>query len=124
MRVNGVELKIKPFTNLSGAGLRDAGLRGADLSGANLSGANPSSADLRGFGDMQRIKTLQFERWRVGYSATELQIGCQRHTIAKWRKWDTPAGQKWIAAMDENASEWASRLLPIVLALIDASPAE
>ena len=97
------------------ANLRDANLSCADLRDANLSGA---------YGDMRRIKTLHFERWPVAYTATEIQIGCQCHAIDKWRKWDSAAGRVWVSKMDENALAWAEKFLPIVLALVDASPAE
>jgi hypothetical protein len=99
---------IKPFANLSGA----------DLSGANLIGAN-----LLCTGNMIEIKTLQIEKWSIGYTHDILQIGCQRHTIDKWRKWDTPAGLVWINSMDSGATDWANKLLPLVLQLIDVSPA-
>ena len=124
--------------NLCGADLRGANLCGADLSGANLCGAdlrgaylydaNLSGADLYGAnllctGNMREIKTLQIEKWSIGYTHDKLQIGCQRHTIDKWRKWDTPAGLVWINSMDSGAKEWANKLLPLVLQLIDVSPA-
>ncbi len=115
--------------NLSGANLRSANLRSADLSGANLRNANLSGADLSGAdllcaGDMRFIKTLQIDTWRIGYTHDTLQIGCQRHAIEKWRKWNTDAGRKWIAQMDNTAAEWAEKYLAIVLQLIDVSPAE
>jgi hypothetical protein len=109
--------------NLSGANLRWANLRWANLSGANLSGANLSGANLHCMGNMAEVKTLQIERWAIGYTSDTLQIGCQRHAIDKWRKWDSDAGRKWIAQMDDSATAWAEKLLPLVLAIIDASPA-
>ena len=134
---------IKPFANLSGANLRgadlcDANLCGANLSSANLCDANLSGADLRGANlcdanlrgasllctsNMREIKTLQIEKWSIGYTHDTLQIGCQKHTIDKWRKWDTPAGLVWINRMDSGATDWANKLLPLVLQLIDVSPA-
>lgn len=110
--------------DLYGADLRGADLRGADLCDANLRGANLRGADLLCMGDMRFIKTMQFEKWQIGYTHDTLQIGCQRHTIEKWRKWDTEAGRKWIAQMGPDAAEWADKFLAIVLNLIDASPAE
>ena len=73
---------------------------------------------------MFQIKTLQIDRWNVGYTYDTLQIGCQRHAIEKWMKWDTVAGHKWIALMDGNSLEWANKLLPIILKLITVSPAD
>lgn len=120
--------------NLSGADLRVANLRGADLrnanlSNANLSGANLGYADLRNtdllcLGNMREIKTLQIGTWRVAYTSDTLQIGCQKHPIEKWRKWNTAAGRKWIDALDDSALAWADRYLDLILQIIDASPGE
>ena len=120
--------------NLSGANLREANLREADLSyanlsyanlsGADLSNANLSYADLRCLGNKSEVKTLQIEKWDIGYTHDTLQIGCQTHLISKWRKWNTPAGLVWLDSMDNEAVEWAERLLPLVLQIIDVSPAK
>jgi hypothetical protein len=48
-----------------------------------------------------------------------MTIGCQSHLIDLWRKSDP----RWIAAMDNKATEWWSKFGSIILALIDASPA-
>jgi len=125
--------------DLSGADLRSADLRSADLRSANLSGADLSGADLRSanlsgadlsranllaYGDMKYLRTMQVDKWAIGYTHDTLQIGCQRHAIDKWRKWDTDAGRKWIAQMDYGALAWAERNLALVLALIAANPAD
>ncbi len=125
--------------NLRGANLSDANLRGANLSDANLSSAelseaNLSGADLRGAnlsgaelvatGNRKHLKTMQVDTWDIGYTHDTLQIGCQRHAIEKRKKWNTPAGRKWIDSMDEGALDWADKHLDLVLAMIDASPAE
>ena len=119
--------------NLSGANLLDAYLRGANLScaylrGSNLLGANLSGVDLSGavllcIGNMREIKTLHFDTWMIGYTHDTLQIGCQRHPIEKWRKWNTGAGRWWIERMDSKALDWADRNLSLVLQIIDANPA-
>jgi len=109
--------------NLRGANLRGANLRGANLEGANLRGANLEGANLTCFGNMREIRTMQVDTWEIGYTADTLQVGCQRHPIDKWRKWDTVAGRKWIEQMDSKALEWADRNLGLVLQIIDANPA-
>jgi hypothetical protein len=91
---------------------------------AILTDAILTDADLRCFGDMRRIKTMQIKHWHIGYTHDTLQVGCQRHPIEKWRKWDTEAGRVWIARMDKKALDWADRHLGLVLQIIDASPAE
>ena len=112
------------YANLHGADLRDADLHGANLHGADLCGADLRGANLRCLGNMFQIKTLQIDRWNVGYTYDTLQIGCQRHAIEKWMKWDTVAGHKWIARMDDNSLEWANKFLPVILNLITVSPAD
>ena len=109
--------------NLSGVDLRYANLRYANLRYANLSGADLRYVDLLCLGNMREIKTLQLDKWAVGYTVTTLQIGCQRHAIDKWRKWDTEAGHKWISQMNTQALDWAKRNLSLVLQIIDANPA-
>ena len=114
--------------NLEGAYLEEANLEGAYLWGANLEeanlrGANLEEANLTCFGNMKEIRTMQVDTWEIGYTADTLQVGCQRHPIDKWRKWDTVAGRKWIEQMDSKALEWADRNLGLVLQIIDANPA-
>ena len=108
---------------LAGEGGQRADLCNANLYYANLRGANLRGADLLCLGNMREIRTMQIDTWQIGYTADTLQIGCQRHAIEKWRKWDTPAGRKWIESMDGKATEWADRNLALVLAIIDANPA-
>ena len=87
----------------------------ADLSSADLSSANLRNA----IGNMGEVKSLHIEKWSVTYTADVMQIGCQRHPIEMWRKSDP----RWIDAMDTAATEWWVRFGPLILALIDASPA-
>jgi hypothetical protein len=110
--------------DLTRADLTDADLTRANLTRAILTDAILTDADLRCFGDMRRIKTMQIKHWHIGYTHDTLQVGCQRHPIEKWRKWDTEAGRVWIARMDKKALDWADRHLGLVLQIIDASPAE
>jgi len=110
--------------NLEGADLYGANLEGANLGGANLYGANLEGADLRAFGNRRQLKSLQFDKWAIGYTHDTLQIGCQRHAIDKWARWDSEAGRKWIASMDSEAAAWADKYLALVLQIIAASPAE
>jgi len=110
--------------DLSGADLIGANLSGAYLSGADLTGADLRYADLLCTGNMEEIKSLWFEKWGVVYTYDTLQIGCQKHSIEKWRKWDTPAGKVWVDNMDSDATEWACKFMPIVLMSIDTSPAK
>ncbi|WP_281070699.1 pentapeptide repeat-containing protein [Oceaniglobus trochenteri] len=109
--------------NLRGANLRGADLCDANLRGANLRGADLCDADLLCMGNMREVRTMQIDKWPIGYTASDLQIGCQRHAIDKWRKWNSEAGLKWVAQMDSDALSWADRNLALVLQIIDANPA-
>jgi hypothetical protein len=121
------------YADMSGANMRGANMRGAnmshaDMSDADMSGANMIHADMSGanilcMGNMREIRTMQIGKWAIGYTATDMQIGCQRHSIDKWRKWNTGAGRKWVAQMDPAAMEWADRNLALVLQIIDVNPA-
>ena len=118
------------YANLSDADLSDADLRwadlrwadlsGADLSGADLSGADLSGADLLCTGNMRNIKTIQADRWAVGYTHDTMQIGCQRHMIAEWFEFS----DEDIASMDDGALDWWRVWKPILQSIIAASPAE
>ena len=85
--------------NLSGADLSGADLSGANLSGANLSRADLFRADLSGanllcMGDMKFIFTMQLDKWQIGFTKDVLQIGCQRHPIEDWKKFDDQTIEK------------------------------
>lgn len=111
--------------NLEGANLQRANLACAKLWGANLQGADLRDADLRdaklqgATGNMREVKSLQIDTWAVTYTAEILQIGCQKHPIADWRN----ASPEWIAKMDNKATDWWAKFGPIILQIIDASPA-
>ena len=117
------------LADLSGADLTGTDLTGTDLTGANLTGANLTGAILTGaellaYGDMVYLKTMQLDKWAIGYTYDTLQIGCQRHPIAKWNKWGTPTGRRWIAQMAPDALEWADRNLALILQVIERNPAK
>ena len=117
IEANGANLS---FANLYGANLTDANLSGANLSFANLYGATLTNAQLKNaIGNMNEIKSAQFNRWKVTWSADVLAIGCQQHPIEKWRV----ADPNWIAAMHPFAQDWWERYGTLVTQLIDASPA-
>jgi uncharacterized protein YjbI with pentapeptide repeats len=108
------------YADLSSANLRYADLRYADLSSANLRYANLRYADLRyAVGEMRYVKSLQCEKYYISYTATTLNIGCQSHTILEWQNFDDDA----ISKMDGGALEWWQKRKPILMNIIEASPA-
>jgi len=112
------------WADLSGADLTGANLTGANLTWAILTGAILTGAELLAYGDMVYLKTMQLDKWAIGYTYDTLQIGCQRHPIAKWNKWGTPTGRRWIAQMAPDALEWADRNLALILQVIERNPAK
>ena len=111
--------------DLSGASLRDADLRGANLINANLSdanlrGANLSDANLWScIGNMRELKTISIEKWMVTYSATDLQIGCKKFSIEKWRR----LSDQEINALDTDALEFWRKFKKLIFEVIELSPA-
>jgi len=102
-------------TNLSYADLRYANLRYADLSSADL-----SHADLRyAVGEMKYVKSLQCEKYYISYTSKMLNIGCQSHTIEEWKMF----GDDTISRMDSQALEWWQKWKPILMNIIEISPA-
>ena len=92
--------------NLRGANLTDADLTGADLAGVN--------------GNLRHIKSMQTEKYCIAYTATNLQIGCQRHLIEEWQNFS----DETIAKMDKGALEWWSKWKPIIMQIIEMAPCE
>jgi hypothetical protein len=51
---------------------------------------------------MKEIYSMQLDTWMIGFTSTQLQIGCQSHTIQEWRAFS----DEQIASMDEKALDW------------------
>jgi len=111
---------------LRSANLIDANLRGAYLRGANLSGSRLKRVNLRGanltdtIGDMNVIKSIQCEKYLITYTSNMMYIGCQSHSIAEWKDFNNDE----IENMDEGALEWWIKWKPIIMQIIELSPAE
>ena len=107
--------------NLIGANLTDANLIGANLIGANLSDANLKGADLKGAnGNLRHLKSIQMEKYYITYTSSNLQIGCQRHSIEEWQKFS----DETIAKMDNGALKWWAKWKPIIMQIIEMAPCE
>ena len=107
--------------NLRGANLIDANLRGANLRGANLIDANLTGANLTGAnGNLRHIKSIQTEKYYIAYTATILQIGCQKHKIEEWANFN----DETISKMDNGALEWWNKWKPIIMQIIEMAPCE
>jgi len=107
--------------DLSSADLSSANLRSADLSYANLRYANLRYADLSSaIGEMTFIKSLQCEKYLISYTHNFLNIECQSHTIKEWKNFD----DEKIKGMDSGALEWWTKWKPIIMQIIEMSPAK
>ena len=85
--LNGADLSEASLyeANLSEANLSGANLSGADLNGASLNGANLSGASLYEAKNIQLpIINLTGSRHHFFYLNGEIQIGCEKHTVAHW----------------------------------------
>jgi hypothetical protein len=113
--------------NLEGANLEGANLAGAKLTGANLEGAKLTGADLYGAnlegvnGVNEYVKCIQIEAYPITYTADILQIGCERHLIEDWRKFDS----RRIAAMDgKGALKFWAKYKNWIFQTIELCPAK
>ena len=112
--------------NLIGANLTDANLIGANLIGANLSDANLTDANLKGAdlkganGNLRHLKSIQMEKYYITYTSSNLQIGCQRHSIEEWQEFS----DETISQMDNGALEWWAKWKPIIMQIIEMAPCE
>jgi len=107
---------------LSGADLSGADLREADLREANLSGADLSGAYLReAHGVNDYVKCIQVDTYPITYTATHMQIGCQRHEISEWANFTDAQ----IRAMDGvKALEWWVKFKPWIFQTVGLCPAK
>jgi hypothetical protein len=122
---DGIRADLR-YTNFSYADLRYTNLRYADLRYANLRYANLryadfSYADLRyAIGEMRSLRSFQIENYMVSYTDSILNIGCQSHTIEKWKNFD----DEKIKNMDSGALAWWIKWKPIIFQIIEMAPAE
>ena len=106
--------------NLRYANLSYADLRYADLRSANLRYADLSYADLSyATGEMTYIKSLQCEKYHISYTHSKLNIGCQSHTVKEWQEFSDDV----ISEMDNGALEWWTKWKPVIMNIIEISPA-
>jgi hypothetical protein len=103
--------------NLAGAYLARANLEGAKLTGADLYGANLEGVN----GVNEYVKCIQIEAYPITYTADILQIGCERHLIEDWRKFDS----RRIAAMDgKGALKFWAKYKNWIFQTIELCPAK
>lgn len=68
------------------------------------------------------IKSLSVDKWDIAYTENTLRIGCQKHSIERWKTWRD--NKSWIDMMDQTrALYWAEQHLDGLLAFIEQFPA-
>ena len=60
------------------------------------------------------------EKYYITYTSSNLQIGCQRHSIEEWQKFS----DETIAKMDNGALKWWAKWKPIIMQIIEMAPCE
>ena len=104
--------------NLIRANLRGASLSGVDLSGANLIRAN--LWDCTG-NRLEIVSVFLFDEYSVIYTSDCIQIGCERHAIDEWRKFD----DRDIIKMDGKKSlEFWRKNKDFIFNIIEMKPAK
>ena len=112
--------------NLVNASLRNANLINTDLCSANLHNADLLNANLLNtnlcyaIGEMKYIKSLQFEKYNIVFTHNMLYIGCKSHSIENWKNFT----DEQISKMDIGALRWWNKWKPILMNIIEISPAE
>lgn len=123
--LNNILERHKKWLNDEEGGAR-ADLSCANLSGANLRGSNLRRADLRGadlslaIGEMKSLRSMQIEKYMISYTDKILNIGCKSYTIEEWKNFN----DETISRMDSGALEWWKKWKPIIMQIIEMSPAE
>lgn len=126
--LSGVNLRGADFhgANLKGADLSGVNLLGADLSRANLRGTDLSGANLRGadiwdcIGNSREVRSaFVSDVYPITYTAQDLQIGCQRHSVSEWWSFDDAT----ISAMDDGALEWWRENKDFIRMIVEKYPA-
>jgi hypothetical protein len=115
------------YADLSSANLRYANLSSANLRYANLSSANLRYANLRDLGlwgvvgNMGVVRSIQLETYAITYTFDTLQIGCERHAIEEWQKFDD---QRIIEMEGKAALKFWRKWKDTIMKLIEMAPAE
>jgi hypothetical protein len=115
--LKGADLRYADLTDVD---LRYADLKGADLSYTNLKGADLKGADLSNIifryciGNGKEIKSLQIGTYVIAYTKDILNIGCQSHTLDKWKAFS----DNEINNMDSKALEWWKLNKDIIITLV------
>jgi uncharacterized protein YjbI with pentapeptide repeats len=111
---NNSNLSNSYFSN---ANLSNSNLRNAILINAILSNANLSNANILALGNMKELRTMQLDKYTIGFTKDTLQISCKRHSLDEWKSFDDKA----IARMDDGALEWWNKWKEFIFQAIELS---
>jgi hypothetical protein len=66
---------------------------------------------------MREWKSMQIDTYRIGFNKNILTIGCEQHTIVKWKSFT----DERISKMDNNALVWWNKWKDFIFKAIDLS---
>jgi hypothetical protein len=66
---------------------------------------------------MKELRTIQVDRYMIGFTRDTLQIGCKTYTIDEWRNFT----DEEISKMDEGALDWWNKWKDWIFQAIDLS---
>jgi len=112
--------------NFRGADFREADFswadfREADFSWANFRGADFREADFREAsyqyctGNAKELKSMQLNRYLIVFNKHFLAIGCQQHSIKKWKNFTDDE----IDSLDNGALEWWNKWKDFIFKAIE-----
>ena len=122
--------------NFSWANFRKANFREADFKGAYFRGADFREADFRGAdfreadfreadfigasyqyctGNAKELKSMQLNRYLIVFNKHFLAIGCQQHSIKKWKNFTDDK----IDSLDNGALEWWNKWKDFIFKAIE-----
>ena len=109
------------WADFSEANFSEANFIEADFRGADFSEANFREADFRGdsyqycIGNMREIKSMQLDTYLIVFNKHFLAIGCQQHSIEKWKNFTDDE----IENLDNGALEWWNKWKDFIFKAIE-----
>ena len=120
---NGADFRGADFREASfiWADFRKANFREADFKGAYFRGANFREADFIGAsyqyctGNAKELKSMQLDTYLIVFNKHFLAIGCQQHSIEKWKNFTDDE----IDSLDNGALEWWNKWKDFIFKAIE-----
>ena len=103
-------------SNFSGSNFRGSDFRGSDFSGSDFRGLDfRKSRHQYKIGNMREWHSMQLDRYMIVFDKNILAIGCQQHSIKKWKEFS----DKEISNMDKAALDWWNKWKDFIFKAIE-----